>query len=243
MVVVVIHYHLPIREGYDISKQHLILYKINSNTYRSVIKTNHGRIIYLELLQLDEIFVVNDCFYIDRKCQNKYYAVPKKLITKVFDCDKLLNVIAEELDKKYYGIEIDYSISELSTDEFIENRLKEMKKGYKFLIFTGEGEMINGIPSVIRTRFKNRLHRSILIEMQYQNGNGVIIDCHYYDRKYKAKLQVIPETLSTVYFEYTRQAILNIINNELNAAFTDIIFVTDGSLSIDNKSPLCGYII
>ena len=81
------------------------------------------------------------------------------------------------------------------------------------------------------------------MEMQYRNGRGVITDCHYYDRIYKEKKQVIPETLSTVYFMYTRQAILNIINSELNASFTDIIFVTDGSLSIDKKTPLCGYII
>ena len=79
--------------------------------------------------------------------------------------------------------------------------------------------------------------------MHYKDGKGVITDCHYYDRKYKERSKVIPETLTTVFFEYSRQAILNIINNELNVAFTDIIFVTDGSLSIDKKTPLCGYII
>ena len=224
-------------------KQHLILHKTESNNYRTVIKTNHGRIIYLELSRVNCMFIINDCFYIDRKRQNKYYAVPQKLVTKAFVCDKLLDIIAAELDKKYYGIEIAYSKFNLSKEEFIEDKLKEMKKGYKFLIFIGERDFIDGIPSVIRTRFKNRIHRSIYLEMQYRNGSGVIADCHYYDRKYKEKLQVVPETLSTVYFEYTRQAILNIINNELNAAFTDIIFITDGSLSIDNKSPLCGYII
>ena len=53
---------------------------------------------------------------------------------------------------------------------------------------------------------------------------------------------VIPETLSTVFFDYNRQAILNIINNELNTAFTNVIFVTDGSLDIDKKVALCGNI-
>ena len=120
--------------------------------------------------------------------------------------------------------------------------LKEMKKGYKFLIFLGEGELINGIPAVLRTRFKNSLHRSIYLEMQYRNGSGIITDCHYYDRIYREKNQVVPETLNTVYFKYTRQEILNIINQELTTAFTDIIFVTDNSLSIDNKMPLCGNI-
>lgn len=224
-------------------RQKLRLYTTIGGTLRCVIKNNHGRVIYLELSQEDKIFIVNDCFYIDRKRDDKYYAAPQKLVTKSFACDKVLDVIAAELDKKYYGIEIDYSNHNLDTNEFIEKKLKEMKRGYKFLIFIGEGELTNGIPAVIRTRFKNRIHRSIYLEMQYRNGRGVITDCHYYDRIYKEKKQVIPETLSTVYFMYTRQAILNIINSELNASFTDIIFVTDGSLSIDKKTPLCGYII
>ena len=218
-------------------KQKLQLYYSVSGALRCVIKNNHGRVIYFE------IFIVNDCFYIDRKRKDKYYAVPQKLKTKKFACNTLLDVIATQLDKKFYGIEIAYSSSELNRDEFIELKLREMRKGYKFLIFIGEGELTNGIPAVIRTRFKNRIHRSIYLEMQYRNGRGVITDCHYYDRIYKEKKQVIPETLSTVYFMYTRQAILNIINSELNASFTDIIFVTDGSLSIDKKTPLCGYII
>lgn len=224
-------------------KQKLQLFKTISGALRCVIKNNHGRVIYLELLQVDEMFIVNDCFYIDRKLQDKYYAVPQRLTTKAFACDNLLDIIEAELDKKYYGIEINYSTIKSTRDEFINYKLKEMKKGYKFLIFIGEGELIDGIPTIIKTRFKNRIHRSIYLEMRYRDGSGVITNCHYYDRIYKEKLQVVPETLSTVYFKYTRETILNIINYELNTAFTDIIFVTDNSLSIDNKTPLCGYII
>ncbi len=172
---------------------------------------------------MDEEFVVNECFYLDRKRKDKYYAVPQKFTTKVFACDKLLDVIEAMLDKKYYGTEIDYSTTNLTINEFIEKKLKEMKRGYKFLIFIGEGELINGIPTVIKTRFKNIIHRSIYLEMQHRNGSGVITDCHYYDRIYKEKKQVIPETLSTAYFKYSRQAILNIINNELNA-FLQILY-------------------
>ena len=117
-----------------------------------------------------------------------------------------------------------------------------MQKNYNFLIFVGEGELVNGIPSVIKTRFKNRIHRSIYLEMQYRNGKGVITDCHFYDRNYKERRKMIPETLSTVFLEYNRQAILNIINNELNTSFSHIIFVTDGSLDLDNKVALCGNI-
>jgi len=50
------------------------------------------------------------------------------------------------------------------------------------------------------------------------------------------------ETLTTVFFEYTRNAILNIINNELGTCFTDVIFITDGSIDIDKEVALCGNI-
>ena len=73
-------------------------------------------------------------------------------------------------------------------------------------------------------------------------GKGVIADCYYYDRKYKVRSKVIPETLTTVFFNYDRLAILNTVNRELNTAFTHIIFVTDGSLDIDNKVAICGNI-
>ena len=69
-------------------KQELQLFKSISGALRCIIKNNHGRVIYLELLQVDEMFIVNDCFYIDRKLQNKYYAVPQRLTTKAFACDK-----------------------------------------------------------------------------------------------------------------------------------------------------------
>ena len=185
---------------------------------------------------------IKHCYYPDRVKGGEYYTVPQKLITLNFRYDEICNIISTELDKKYYGIEITDKFTDLTKDEFIATYLKLMQRKYNFLIFIGEGELINGIPSIIRTRLKNRIHRSIYIEMQYQNSKGVITDCHYYDRKYKERSKVIPETLTTVFFKYNRQAILNIINNELNAAFSHIIFVTDGSLDIDNKVALCGNI-
>lgn len=154
----------------------------------------------------------------------------------------MLDVIAFELDRKYFGVEITDKFAALNTTEFIDLQLKTMQRKYNFLIFVGEGELIDGIPSILKTRFKNRIHRGIYLEMQYRNGKGVITDCHYYDRTYKERSKVIPETLSTVFLEYNRQAILNIINNELNTSFTHIIFVADGSLDIDNKVALCGNI-
>ncbi len=71
----------------------------------------------------------------------------------------------------------------------------------------------------------------------------MIKKCHYTDRAYREKTFVTPETLATVRFEYNRQAMLNIINKELLADFTHIIFVTDGTIDISAKQPICGYII
>lgn len=215
-------------------KQQLILHKTQSGNFRSVIKTSHGRLIYLEISKDDDGVSVMECYYLDRK----NFSVPKKLITTSFNFNEMLDVIAAELDRKYYGIEITDEFADLSRDEFIAIKLKNTK--YNFLIFVGEGELIAGIPSVIKTRFKNKIHRSIYLEMQYYNGKGVITDCYYFDRKYKVKEKVIPETLTTVFFDYNRLAILNIINNELNASFTHIIFVIDGSLDINNEVAWCG---
>ena len=225
------------------NKQQLVLHKTQSGTYRSVIKTKHGRLIYIEISKDNNSLSVKNCYYIDRIRSGEYYASPQKLVTRDFSYNEMLDVIASELDRKYFGVEITDKFADLTKDEFIALQLRTMQRKYNFLIFIGEGALIDGIPSVIRTRFKNRIHRSIYIEMQYRsNGKGVISDCHYYDRKYKERSNVVPETLSSVYFDYKRQAILNIINTELNTAFTHIIFVTDGSLDIDNKVALCGNI-
>ena len=223
-------------------KQQLILHITRSGNYRSVIKTKHGRLIYIEISESNNSLSVKNCYYIDRIRGGEYYTSPQKLITRDFNYNKILDVIVSELDRKYFGIEITDKFANLTKDEFIKIQLKTMRRKYNFLIFIGEGELIDGIPSVIKTRFKNRIHRGIYLEMQHRNGKGVITDCHYYDRKYKERSNVVPEMLSTVFFEYNRHAILNIINNELNTAFTHIIFVTDGSLDINNKVALCGNI-
>ncbi|MBQ2940731.1 MAG: hypothetical protein IJD97_00705 [Clostridia bacterium] len=225
-------------------KQQLILHKTESGNYRSVIKTKHGRLIYLEIREGKNSLSVINCFYLDRirSGSGEYYSSPQKLVTREFSYNEMLDVIASELDRKYFGVEITDKFADLTNDEFIELQLKAMQRKYNFLIFVAEGELIDGIPSVIKTRFKNRIHRGIYLEMQYRNGKGVITDCHYYDRKYKERSKVVPEMLSSVFFEYNRQAILHIVNNELNTAFNHIIFVTDGSLDIDNEIALCGNI-
>ncbi len=224
------------------NKQQLILHKTESGNYRSVIKTKHGRLIYLEMRGGNNSLSVINCYYLDRMRCGEHYASPQKFVTRDFCYNEMLDVIASELDRKYFGVEITSKFSDLTKDEFIVLQLKAMQRKYNFLIFVGEGELIDSIPAVIKTRFKNRIHRGIYLEMQYRNDKGVITDCHYYDRKYKERSKVVPEMLSTIFFEYNRPTILNIVNSELNAAFTHFIFVTDGSIDIDNEVALCGNI-
>ena len=222
----------------------LILYtSLSENSYRTIIKTKHGRLIYLEMRIIQNQCNITDCYYIDRMRNKVYYAQPQKLTTLNFDYDNLLNIICTELDSKYCEIEISDLYKELSTEQFIQDRMQSFRRKYNFLILIGEGDNVNDIPSILKTRFKNRIHRSIYIELHYQkNGMGVIADCHYYDRIYKSKQSVIPETLTSIIFEYNRTGIIQLINNELNADFTDVIFITDNSIDINNLMPLCGNI-
>ena len=171
-------------------KQQLILHKADSGHYRTVIKTKHGRLIYLEISEDNNSLSVINCYYLDRIRGGECYASPQKFITRAFSYNEMLDVIATELDRKYFDVEITDKFAALNTTEFIDLQLKTMQRKYNFLIFVGEGELIDGIPSILKTRFKNRIHRGLFLEMQYINGKGVITDCHYYDRNYKERSKV-----------------------------------------------------
>ena len=72
---------------------------------------------------------------------------------------------------------------------------------------------------------------------------GVIEKCCYCDRNYKSKTVVIPQKLTSVFVEYNRNRIMETVNRELDCDFTDVIFITDNSININNiKYPLCGNI-
>jgi len=105
----------------------------------------------------------------------------------------------------------------------------------------GEGESYNGLPMRLRTRLKNKLHRSIYVELAYyKEKNGVVQQCYYYDRKYKREdSKVTPRQLVSCFFPYSYDGILNLINNEICCDFTHMI-ITD-RIDIDcNTMPLCG---
>lgn len=53
----------------------------------------------------------------------------------------------------------------------------------------------------------------------------------------------MPAALTSILAEYNRDAVINPVNYELNCDFTDIMFVTDNSIDIENNTAaLCGNI-
>ena len=50
----------------------------------------------------------------------------------------------------------------------------------------------------------------------------------------------MPPMLSSIFVEFNKEAIIEMVNRELNCDFTHIIFITDNSIDIANKTALCG---
>ena len=97
----------------------------SENSFRTIFKNRHGRVIYLEIEICEGFFIIKDCFYVDRnqgKSGNlRYAAKPRLLKTRSFSVDELLDVIATELDKRFYGVEfVSSKTSDLSIDDYIE---------------------------------------------------------------------------------------------------------------------------
>ena len=223
-------------------QQNLQLYQ-SKDGFRTVFKTKHGRLIYLQLHIIDQTVTVEKCLYLDRFRKGSYYAVPQKLTTMQCREDELLSVVATQLDRIYFGIEIIDLLSELSMDDFIQYKLHEMRCGYKFLLFVGSGEAVNGLPVKLQTRLANRLHRRIYLEINHHHDAvGVVSDCHYYDRTYRQRIKVIPQMLTTVFVPFERNSILQMVNRELDCDFTDLV-VIDNTIDFEgNSHALCGNI-
>lgn len=190
-----------------------------------------------------DVINIIECYYIDRIRNGKYYAVPSKQQTKRCNVDELLEVVSSELDRRYYGLEFTDEIADLSTESFIKNRLLSFKWGYKFLIFVGEGGTVNGMPDKLKTRLANRIHRKIYLEIdRYDEHKGVVTKCCYYDRQYKLRDNVTPQMLTSVFVDYDRKSITDMVNRELNCDFTDLIIIDD-TIGFDNSNyALCGNI-
>jgi hypothetical protein len=222
--------------------------QIGGESYRTIIKTRHGRTLFLSVTVSGDQCTVTDCFYTDRNQGKRealrYSAKPKKLQSSQFPTKDLLTVIETELDKKFYGVEfVPSDQAELPLDEYLRCKAESANRKYRFLIMVGDGERHGSLPARLRTRLKNRLHRSIYVELAYyKDGNGVVRQCCYYDRAYKRQdIQITPPQLISCFFPYTPEGIVNLLNHEIWCDFTHII-VTDGIDLDSNTTPLCGAI-
>lgn len=218
----------------------------DASSSRTIFKTRHGRTLFLSLAVNGPVYTITDCFYTDRNQGRegaaRYKARPKKLRTLQFPAENLLAVIEAELDKKFYGVEfVETGQTPLSLDEYLDFKAGGSNRKYRFLIMVGEGERCNGLPALLRTRLKTKLHRSVYVELAYyKDGKGVVRQCCYYDRQYQRQgVRITPPTLISCFFPYTREGILNLLNHEICCDFTHII-VTDGIDIDSNITPLCG---
>ena len=199
-----------------------------------------------KLEYLDGVCDIVDCFYLDRTSRRAgetlYSHVPQKLKTKSFKSEDLQAVIATELDKQFYGVDFCHGeTASLTQEEYIRRWQVTHCGKYRFLVMIGSGELYNGLPSRLRTRFKSKLHRSIYIELgYYKDGLGVVKQCYYYDRQYKRDaVQITPPMLISCFFPYTKKGIMDLLNRELCCDFTHMLLAED--IDIDaNVTPLCG---
>ena len=171
----------------------------------------------------------------------RIYTKPQKLQTFHFHIDELLYVIDTELDKKFYDVDIiTTNNAALPLDHYLKVKSEATHKKYHFLIMVGSGDTYNELPVRLCTRLKNKLHRSIYIELlYYKDGKGVVNQCYYYDRKYKRQdIKVTPPLLTSCFFPYNQEDILNLLNHEICCDFTHMI-VTDGIDLDSNTAPLC----
>lgn len=209
--------------------------RVSGNTYHTIIKNNHGRKIYLKVNRSSETITICECFYIDRPMRNGGRAIPQKWITIKCNYNSLIDVLTGELDKHFYGLEFSEKESNMSADEYIGRYFERYKK-YKFLILVE----CNG---VLKTRFKNRVHRTIYLEIKQNVYRGLIKTCHYCDRRYKQNNRAVtPFDLKTIYFDYSMKKVLQIVNNELNCDFTDVVITKDTFHFGESDIPICGSI-
>jgi hypothetical protein len=192
----------------------------------AIFKTNHGRIVYLSISAENDLCSVLECFYLDRSTRMR----PKNQVSNVFRFDYLLNVIREELDKDF----ADYSISEqaISKEEYIARHLGAEKK--KILLVLKSG-------NVLKTCFKNRHRRAILLEITLSNNHAVISGCRYCDTRSECgEKQITPQGLVSIYFDYTLGNLLRLVNAELEGGFTDVMVSEENTVILDR--PICGRI-
>lgn len=211
--------------GVFLKRSVLELHKSHDNDYQAVIKNNHGRLIYMKLAIVDDCCEIKSCFYIDREKR----PVPKLFVTNQCELDNLLSVIANELDKCFDSYQF-VDLSALKTEDFIKQFVDKEKYNILIMLQTDD---------VLKTIFKNRYHRAIYLEIDTSREKALIRKCKYCDKRGK-DVDVTPYNLTTIFFEFSNDSLLSIVNKELEGGFTDVVITDNHTIALDR--PICGSI-
>ena len=199
-----------------------IFIKNENDDWHIVFKNNHGRKIYLALSVSGDMYEIVECYYLDRSTKK----VPKTLIFEPFGRKELADKFSRELDKSFSEIRFLENVI-LKKEDLIFAYLGGEKK--KILLLLKEGNRL-------RTIFKNKYHRSIYFEVTLMQGRALISDCHYADTRSRE----IPRGLITIYFSFSMENLLTIVNTEVEGGFTDVAISEAHTLVLDR--PICGSI-
>jgi len=193
--------------------------------YHSVFKNNHGRRTYIQISIVENECEIIKCFYIDRTSRPE----PKKLRTFNFPISQLLSICETELDKNFVSYELNDN-SPISDEELISTATQREK--YNILIFLRENNSL-------KTIFKNRFRRAIYLEIQLLQDRALVKVCRYCDLRGE-DTDITPYSIKTIYFDYSFNNLLKIVNEELEGGFTDIVITENHTINLDR--PICGSI-
>ena len=199
----------------------LILIKNENGNYHTVFKNRHARMIYLAVSLQDGVCTVMECHYLDRSAEK----TPKNVPSRPFAAAQLPDVLANTLDKRFYGFDVIEAV--VTKEELIAIHSSREKKRILLLIRNDD---------VLRTIFKNNSHRTIFLELKVEGDRGLIARCEYRD----SRSAVMVFGLKTIYFDFSLPALLEIVNTELEGGFTDIAVTEEHTLILDR--PICGRI-
>ena len=219
----------------------------SSSDYRSLLKNQHGRRIYIELnVNADNIKIL-ECWYCDRNIgktgDKRKSAEPLLWKTKETDSNikNLKRVLVEELDMTPF-LEIDFieniDTIFLTTEEFISHYTVDDK--YRFLIMVQQ-KTKRGV--MLETVIKNKVHRRIYVNLSLQKEkNAYILDeCYYSDRTYKLNERKMPETLVNGNTKgLQREDLIQWFNEQLTCDFNAVLFVSPEDIKLDKCKAICG---
>ena len=218
-----------------------------SSAYRCLLKNQHGRKIYMELVIGSEKYIITACWYFDRNIgktgDKRKSAKPLLWQSKELDSniENLRRVLVEELDITPF-LEIDFVENEdtisLTTEEFISHHTADDK--YRFLILVHKNTE-KGV--VLETVIKNKVHRRIYVNLSLQKEKNAytLSRCYYSDRVYKLNERKMPETLVNGNTKgLLREDLIQWFNEQLTCDFNAVLFVSPEDIKIDTSKAICG---